>query len=209
MQERKMNMKTLTALLLSTTLLASAAHANPPLNAPYTKLQYGQELCEAAGVAPGDPFYKQCKACEKNTSACSGDLRDRARMSPYYNPDSYLVTATSSNNENAAIIFSRKSRKKAIEEALKECRAGGRFICKDEVGWVLVHSYRNNNTDVHMSVDENTCVYFARSKKPIKSGDVYWLAQAPSPKEAQKLCSVDKWGGHHECIILTGMCTGK
>jgi hypothetical protein len=202
-----MNMKTL-AVLLSTTLLATAAHASP-LDAPYTKLQYGQKLCEAGGVAPGDPFYKQCKACEKNTSKCSGDLRDRARRSPYYNPDSYLVTATSSNNENAAIVFSRKSRKEAIEEALRECRAGGRFTCENKVGYVLVHSYKNNQTDVRMDIDENTCVYFARSKKPLKPGDVYWLTQAPTPKEAQELCSVDKWGAHHKCTILTGMCTGK
>jgi hypothetical protein len=138
MNKKENDMKTLTALLLSTALV-SAAHASP-LDAPYTKLQYGQKLCEAGGVAPGDPFYKQCKACEKNTSACTGDLRDRARRSPYYNPDSYLVTATSSNNENAAIVFSRKSRKEAIEEALRECRAGGRFTCENKVGYVLVHS---------------------------------------------------------------------
>jgi hypothetical protein len=137
MNKKENDMKTLTALLLSTALV-SAAHASP-LDAPYTKLQYGQKLCEAGGVAPGDPFYKQCKACE-NTSACTGDLRDRARRSPYYNPDSYLVTATSSNNENAAIVFSRKSRKEAIEEALRECRAGGRFTCENKVGYVLVHS---------------------------------------------------------------------
>jgi hypothetical protein len=174
-------------------LMTTSVAAKDETNAPFSKLQYGQKLCEAAGVAPGDPFYKQCKACEKNTSECSGELRDRSRKSPYYNPDSYLVTATSSKNENAAIIFSRKSREEAIEEALKECRAGGRFTCENKVGYVLVHSYKSNKTDVHMDIAKNECVYFSRSKKPLKPGDVYWLAQAPSPNDAKKLCSVDKW----------------
>ncbi len=181
-------------------------------DAPFPKLQYGQKLC-MSDIPPGDPFYKQCQACEKKISECSGDLRDRGRRSPYGDPDAFFVTATSSNNENTVVILSKKSREEAINEALKECRAGGRFVCKNEIGFVSVRCYGHRRvcgkSDIHMDIDKNNCVYFSRSKETIDRYGSYWLAQAPSPREAQKLCKVDKRGKHHQCTVPTGMCAGK
>jgi hypothetical protein len=48
----------------------------------YPKLRHGEELCMAS-IAPRDPFYRQCRACEKSVKACTGNLRDRIRRSPY------------------------------------------------------------------------------------------------------------------------------
>jgi hypothetical protein len=175
---------------------------------PFPKLQYGQKLC-MSNIPPGDPFYKQCQACEKNTSACTGDLRDRMRRSPYGEPDAYMVAATSDNNENSVVMLSKKSRAEAIKEAVKECSAGGRFVCKNDEISVTVWSYRGKAPDIHMDIDKNTCVYFSRSKDADKKSNTYWLSQGRTPKEAAEGCKVDKWAEHHECTVPTGMCAGK
>jgi hypothetical protein len=67
----------LCALVFSCTALAAA-----PLDAPFPKLRHGEKLCMES-IAPRDPFYRQCRACEKSVKACTGDLRDRIRRSPY------------------------------------------------------------------------------------------------------------------------------
>jgi hypothetical protein len=177
-------------------------------DAPFPKLQYGQKLCMSS-IPPGDPFYKQCQACEKKISECSGDLRDRGRRSPYGDPDAYMVAATSDNNENSVVMLSKKSRAEAIKEAVRECSAGGRFVCKNDEISVTVWSYRGKAPDIHMDIDKNTCVYFSRSKDADKKSNTYWLSRGRTPKEAAEGCKVDKWGDHHKCTAPTGMCAGK
>jgi hypothetical protein len=70
------------ALVLIVLLGTCAASAGNRLDAPFAKLKKGEKLCMDS-IAPGDPFYAQCRACEKSVKHCSGDLRDRIRRSPY------------------------------------------------------------------------------------------------------------------------------
>jgi hypothetical protein len=96
--------KLFVALLITTALTAQASSRHrsteEPANedhwkndAPFPKLQYGQKLC-MSNIPPGDPFYNECRACEKKGgSACGGDLRDRMRRSPYGDPDALVVTS--------------------------------------------------------------------------------------------------------------------
>jgi hypothetical protein len=74
--------KTTAALVLIVLLGACAASAGNRLDAPFAKLKKGEKLYMDS-IAPGDPFYAQCRACEKSVKHCSGDLRDRIRRSPY------------------------------------------------------------------------------------------------------------------------------
>jgi hypothetical protein len=70
--------------LLAMTMLSGACYAKKasPLDAPFPRIKKGAKLC-LSSIAPGDPFYAQCRACERSAKKCSGDLRDRIRHSPY------------------------------------------------------------------------------------------------------------------------------
>jgi len=68
---------------LALTLMSGTASAGPDLNAPFPRLKRGEKLCMES-IAPRDLFYRLCRECEVRTSACTGDLRDRMRRSPYH-----------------------------------------------------------------------------------------------------------------------------
>lgn len=68
---------------LAVTLMSGTASAGPDLNAPFPRLKRGEKLCMES-IAPRDLFYRLCLECEVRTSACTGDLRDRMRRSPYH-----------------------------------------------------------------------------------------------------------------------------
>lgn len=169
-------------------------------DAPFPKLQYGQKLC-MSNIAPGDPFYAQCKKCEKKAGECSGELRDRMRRSPYGDPQLMLIVATSANNENAAVIISKKPRKEAVKDALKECSDGGRFVCRDEVGSVDVYTYKSG-----LDINKNNCRYVSISEDADQG--VHWLSVGGTPREATAGCIVDKRGTRHKCRTPVGACTG-
>jgi hypothetical protein len=74
--------KKLLLVIASLGLISTAANA-ASVNAPFPQLKPGQKLCQAS-IPPGDPFYRQCMLCDrKGGVACTGDLRDRERISPY------------------------------------------------------------------------------------------------------------------------------
>jgi hypothetical protein len=216
-QERISEMKKLLLTTSCLLVLGGHAYAADKLNAPFPKLQYGQKLC-MSNIPPGDPFYKECQACEK-TGSCNGDLRDRMRKSPYGDPDSLMVAATSEDNANFAVIFTKKPRKEAIAEVLKECSADGKYVCREDREFnPQVFSYKGRpgrkSTDIELDVDKNTCIYFARSKEPTYSDSKqppvekgYWSFQGPTPKDVAE-CT-DKHNVRHKCTTPVGMCTGK
>jgi hypothetical protein len=63
-------------------LVWRSPHPPQRIDTPFPKLKKGEQLCMSS-LAPADPFYAQCRKCERRVSECTGDLRDRIRRSPY------------------------------------------------------------------------------------------------------------------------------